>query len=55
VALTIPNKGLLGIKNPRLGEALNAIEQYVDENVTPRPGTKKKISIAGVDPSRPPG
>ena len=39
--LTIPNKPIITRVDPKLGEALTAVETYVNENLNATPGNAK--------------
>ena len=54
MALKIPGILKLTLKEPRLGEALQAVQSYVNKNVTPVPGNKK-TKPSFINPDQRPG
>ena len=54
--LTVPNLPVINKENPKLGEALKAVEASVNLNVTPKTGNKVIcIPTSIVDPTQRPG
>ena len=56
MAITIPNLDRIQKEDPKLGEALSKVRDYVNTNVTPAAGNKKAAPPATVpNPALPPG